>query len=187
MYFIETVNSLISFIENLNKWKKILTSTEQENLKDIDKADIKIFNGIVNVVSSPNSNINISINNYYNGSNFSLDYEQASLIKKNIPLYTSNSQENLEYKNSEVISNALIYFVQTNIKSEKANIAICEKVSKRPIKTIFDNDEIKKEILENPYNDNFIVDIEVQYRENKPALYTILKLKEKWENENLGL
>ena len=63
-------------------------------------------------------------------------------------------------------------------------MAICEKISKKPIQTLIENENIKKEILENPYHYNFAVDMEVQYRANKPTLYVISQLKEKWENED---
>lgn len=55
------------------------------------------------------------------------------------------------------------------------------KFIKKEIKTIFMNDNIKNEILDNPYHYIFLVNIEVQYVDNDICLYRIVKLNDKIE------
>ncbi|MBR2148882.1 MAG: hypothetical protein IJ965_05590 [Campylobacter sp.] len=177
--FVENINTIASFIDNLNKCKNILVSQNKEESKQLDNKSIEIINGIGSAVSLPNTTINIS--NVYGNVSFHLDSNEAKIIKNNSLEYLSDKQEEVK---GDKMQNTLIYFVQTNTKSAKADKAICEKISKQPVKTLFNNESDKKIILENPYNYNFAVDMEVQYRNEKPALYVILQIRDKWENQN---
>ncbi|RAX57412.1 hypothetical protein CCZ01_06125 [Helicobacter monodelphidis] len=183
--FAENANSIISFIEKINKYKTMLLSSNKERIiqeKDIDKSAIKELDTIANAISNnPNANIQI---NTFNNCSFSLDSQESTQIQKNSQQYLSDSHSNEDKSRSQIVSNALISFVQTNTKSKKADKAICEKISKKEVKTFIENTEVKKNILKNPYKYNFIVDLEVQYKDNKPTLYTILQLKEKFENDD---
>ncbi|MBD5167311.1 MAG: hypothetical protein HDT11_00215 [Helicobacter sp.] len=178
--FMENANVIVSFIENLNKYKNALIASTQNNPQNLDEDIVKNINGIGNVVSSPNASI--SIYNDFSNATFNLNFDETRILKENSLKYLPNKLE--EKTNSDFVKNALIYFVQTNIQSKKADKAICEKISKRPIKVLIENENIRKEILQNPYHYNFAVDMEVQYRANKPILYVVSQLKEKWENED---
>lgn len=127
-------------------------------------------------------NADITINNITH--NFNLNASESRDIQPRISHYlASQADQEDDLGKSNIIHNALIYYHQTNIKKDKSNKAICEKVSIKPIKTIPNNEEIRAKILENPYGYNFIVDLEVQYRNGKPALYTILKLIDRDEKD----
>ena len=74
----------------------------------------------------------------------------------------------------------LIRFVQTRKDNKDyGNKSICEDLTKKEIKTIFANDSIKYEILDNPYQYAFLVDLEAQYINGEIKLYKITNLKDK--------
>lgn len=179
---IENINSVVTFLESLNKYKEIFKEAKMESIQEGDIQIIKNLGGISSVIKNcPNANI--IINNPT--TIFSLSTSESQKIQPQISDYlSSQTSQEKHLTQNDTIDNALIYYHQTNVEKDKLNKAICEKVSKKPVQTIFGDEDIKTKILENPYGYNFVVDLEVQYREDKPTLYTILRLKNRFKKDN---
>ena len=74
--------------------------------------------------------------------------------------------------------------VRGDPKAKTGDKGIIESVSKSAVKLLFTSENIKKGIVEapaNPFQQAFIVDVEVKTANEKPALYKILELKDSFE------
>jgi len=80
----------------------------------------------------------------------------------------------------------LLYFTQARNEPKKnvGDRAIIESICPYPLKTIFDNDNVKAKIIlgtENFFRFYYIVDVAVETVDGKPMLYRIINLHDKIE------
>ncbi len=82
-------------------------------------------------------------------------------------------------------TNVVMYWWQArNDTSQTGDRVIIESISKRPVKVVFESEQIKADILkidENLFKHAFIVDVDVETVEGKPALYKVVTLHEEIE------
>lgn len=186
--FLEFINALPEFITNLKKCKTTLLSSDKNQKKDLKVDHVETVQNMSNIVlnGGKNSSLTLQINgNIYNNCTINIDANEARDLKKETEKFLE-SQKNTTLQinnNDKIMKNVLIYFTQTNTQSDKADKAICEKISKKPIRIFIADKELKKKILENPYAYNFVVNLEVQYKEDKPILYVIQDCLDKFPNE----
>lgn len=72
----------------------------------------------------------------------------------------------------------LLYWYQArnDPKSNVGDKAIIESIQSNPTKTIFNNDNIKSQMIygENPFKSAYVVDVEIETIQGKPTLYKIM-------------
>lgn len=175
------INTTTEFIKKIIDLKNyFLNNTENNsNLPSIEEA--KFISDISKPISIVN---NGTINVYENNDNISVNITKDENIK--IQENTTKYIEKIKDEKKNYFKDKLIYFVQTrNDNKDYGNKSICKDISDKELKTIFDNERIKEDILDNPYHYAYLVDLEVQYVGDEPKLYKIVKLNDKIEiNEN---
>lgn len=121
----------------------------------------------INVKGDVNAPINITINK----SEAKTMKENANTVKKIV-----NSEEIEE--ESKTFTKVLIEMHKaTKTQKKVKDSAYCDDIVKgKAIATIIDNDEDKKLILEDPFNNYFLVDIEIAKSNNEIKLYRVTKL-----------
>lgn len=79
--------------------------------------------------------------------------------------------------------NAVLYFFQTrdDTRSETGDKAVIERLARTPVRTKFATEEAKARVLgieENIFRNGFVVDVRVETIDEKPVLYTVLRVHE---------
>lgn len=145
-----------------------------------DKKDLDQLNSIVNLnANSPDSQMNFAANNGATQTiNLSINYTEANAIQNGI----KKEFEKLKESSPAFYNKQLLRWYQTRFdnKSEFGDKAIIENISKKPIRVIFDNEHIKRNIINTsdftkPWQElAYIVDVEVLFLDEKPRTYKIL-------------
>lgn len=185
--FIENVNTIVGFADNLKRAIKYYLTEEGEKPKTTinDLQDIStILNPVAKdkgsqmiVQTTINGNVELTIN---------LNSNDADAVQNRI------KQEITDLKIEEILKDTYdrvalkLYQARSDIKCKTGNKGIIEGINEKPLNIIFDNDEIKEQILQaeiNPLKSIFIVDTKIINVDKKPTIYKILKLHESFEIE----
>lgn len=119
----------------------------------------------------------VIINDTQKISKVEFNQQESKLITSNSSKYIKEMKEKDDEEKQNIYKDRLIRFVQTRTDNKDyGNKAICEDLSKKEIRTIFINENIKDEILDNPYQYGFLVDLEVQYINSEIKVYRVIKL-----------
>ena len=110
------------------------------------------------------------INNRY-------DSQQANAVQNSARRYLGPTLPTNQIMHDELLT---LHQVRGDTKSKTGDKGVIESISKAPVKLWFTSEQIKKDILEspdNPFQQIFVVDVEVKTADRKPALYKVLALK----------
>jgi hypothetical protein len=185
--FIENINSIIGFAENLKKVVKYYLYNEGEKpVNNIN--DLKDISTIINPVAKDNGS-QLIIQTVIHGNveyTINLNSNEANAVQNKIKqdIYDLKIEEVLNHTYERVALR--LFQARSNIKSNTGNKGIIEELVGKPLNIIFDNDETKELILQaeiNPLKSIFIVDAMIINVDKKPTIYKILKLHESFEIE----
>ena len=185
--FIENINTIIGFADNLKKVIRYYLNNDGE--KPVNTInDLKDISTIINPVAKDNGSQMI-IQTVINGNVeyiINLNSNDANAVQNKI------KQEITDLKIEEVLKDTYervalrLFQARSNIKSNTGNKGIIEELDGKPLNIIFDNDETKELILQaeiNPLKSIFIVDAMIINGDKKHTVYKILRLHESFEIE----
>jgi hypothetical protein len=185
--FIENVNTIVGFADNLKRAIKYYLTDEGEK-PETTINDLKDIATILNPVAKDkgsqmfvhttiNGNVELTIN---------LNSNDANTVQNRI------KQEILGLKIEEILNDTYervalkLYQARSDIRSKTGNKGIIEEIDEKPLNIVFHNDKTKEQILQaeiNPLKSIFIVDVKIINVDKKPTIYKILKLHESFEIE----
>lgn len=158
-------------------------------LKDrpaVDKVDLEQCSSILKPVAKDDAaQLNVAINYNAEVKNiFSLNYENANAIQNTI----GREIGSLAAPRHRVHQKVLMYWHQAknDPTATTGDKAIIEGITRRPIKVIFENDEMKSKLLQDPHNiflRAYIVDVVVETINDLPALYKVTHIHETFDRE----
>ncbi len=183
---LSNVNNIIQFC----KYIKFLIATFSEHQKEEAGSsgedylptpsihDYKDFREVTQIISNAQDSINfaakeitnhgpIYMNGHFNGN-------EAREIKNNI-------EKILNEKEAFIKEKQLFYWVQTNFtQTNTGNKGIIENIFKEPLRVIFNDTFTKNEMTISNNRTEwqkkfYIIDVEIQYADQKPKIYKILK------------
>lgn len=183
--FVENTNSLIEFFKFLKNMYELFKK-EPKEVHEITKSECTNLAKIINPVAKDEGS-QLIINTVINGNptfNYNMLNSDAIQISEEIEKYKLllNEPDNNKY------TKVLMYWYQVRdeIHARTGDKAIIEKISIRPLKVIFNTDELKQQILEdsaNFFRYAYVVDVELQTINSRPMLYNILNIHDKIEKE----
>ncbi len=173
------INTTTEFIKRMEKIKTFFVGNNSNKIKPtIEEAKM------LNAVAQPISIVNNGTINVINGNenvSLSINKEEYKAIHTSTAKYIEENKDKKE-ENNNIFKDRLIHFVQTRSDNKDyGNKSICENISDKEIKTNFKNEQIKNDILNNPYHFAFLVDLEVQYINDEAKIYKIINLNNKIE------
>lgn len=181
---ISNINIMIDFIRNL---KFVYNFFNKKDFKidknDTDSPSIEITQNFTNLTKPI---INYGIINMYSPAapdeNLIIKNEAAKTIAKNAKYYIKSKEEDkIETNRIESYLNQSLIFKQTRTDNKKGTKALCKNIYNKEVEVKFGNDFIRKSIIEedkNPLLATYIVDIDVEFKNKKPKVYTIVALKD---------
>lgn len=172
------LNTTIDFIKRISDLKSFFLGQKDYIVPTIEEA--KMLHSINMPIQTLNNYGTIVVNDTNKTESIKFDLDESKKIIKTTDKFIEMEKKKEDEENQNIFADRLIEFVQTRTDNrDYGNKSICESISKKEIKTIFENDTIKNDILDNPYHYGFLVDLEVQYINQEPKLYKIIKLKDK--------
>jgi len=178
---VEHGKTLIGFLVDLKKAVKYLKHEEAERPAGLDKARLERISRIVQPTAKDNPDSQINIYYVEKGGKIA-DTLNVSMAEANV-IQNSVRREIglLKEPVSGMKENAVLYFFQTrdDTRSETGDKAIIESISRVPVRTKFATEEAKSRVLGiegNIFHNAFVVDVRVETINDKPVLYTVLRV-----------
>lgn len=176
---IENMNSIISFVEYLKTSYDYFKGNAEKPQYDYSKNDCIDFKESLEQIASDNgSNMQVNLEGCTINQNFNISYTDANAIQNII---------NKKLEEKEVITDFYdVAFrweqVNKNDKSKSVDKGIIDCITDIPVKTIVEDENIKKSMVsqnqDNPFKKVYLVDVKVAYiKDNIPSFYKILSLK----------
>lgn len=173
--------SLSGFVTHLNELVQWLLGARSSGLSRPTTKEAKnIIDFLEPVARDSGSNIAIQFNAPIHVEHLTLhiDSQQANaiqnrakrLVEPALPLNQTHPDELL-----------VLHQVRGVPSSRAGDLGIIESISSRPVRLVFSSDDLKRAIIElpeNPFQQAYLVDVEVRTVDGKPALYKILNLKD---------
>lgn len=191
---IEHGRTLLGFVIDLKKVLGYLKKESPDKPEGLDKAKLDRVIRIVQPTAKDSPGAQFSI--YYVENGKIADTINLNVMEANAIQNTARTEiEKLSVPVAGFHENSVLYFFQTrdDTQSETGDKSIIERLSKNPVKTKFATAESKAKILGiegNIYHNAFIVDVRVETIDDKPILYTVLRVHEvipKPKQDNLPL
>lgn len=174
---ISAINAYFELWHNLKTIKQ--QSIEQiSQEKYIDKAMAK---DLANIISLLNIGADAQITNNFNNAHITINQNTFNIYSDNLECIAKIKGFDEKIEAKTIFENMLIEFYQTtNTQKPKAHKAYCYNLSKSAKNIFIDDDQLKQEMLENPYHYEFLVDLEVYKDENdRIKTYRAYNYKEK--------
>lgn len=177
-----SLNEWLNYAKSVMEW---LNGRVAHRPKNLSKQDLKQWNNILEPIAKDSgSQINFAVNG--NGNviqQYFISSSEAKNAQTSIAAYADTLDETDKNLHKKVV---MVWFqAKFDSQSDTGNKAIIEKISKNPIKVLFENNAIKKEMLlgderyAKPWHElAYIVDVQVQTINNQPKVYTIVKYYE---------
>lgn len=176
------INTTLDFIGRIKQLKDyFLNNTPTEIVPTIEEA--KMMQTIGAPIQALHNNGGTIIFNIGSQTEaLKITQDETKLLDNRTHLYIQQKKQETEEAKNNIFTNRLIKFVQTRADNKDyGNKSICESISKYEIKTIFSNEDIKNNILDNPYHYAYLVDLEVQYIGGDAKIYQIIAINDKVE------
>lgn len=180
---IEHGRTLVGFLVDLKKAVKYLKHEETERPANLDKPRLERISRMVQPTARDNPEAQINIFYVERGGKLA-DTLNISMAEANVIQNKARREIGLlREPTSGIRENAVLYFFQTrdDAKSAAGDRAIIESLSRSPVKTKFATEEAKARVLGiegNIFHHAFVVDVRVETIDERPVLYTVLKLNE---------
>ena len=171
---IEQVVDYIKSYLNIEK-KSINEIRENKHYNSVNADAISKFIAPVEE-NNPNSSISIAVDGNRNNV-FVIHNDDIPKIKESVSLVKSIINDGSE-ENTNLYKKVLIEMHKaTNTEKKVKDSAYCDDILKdKAVPTIIEDPEDKKLILQDPFNNYFLVDIEVMKRADEIKLYRVTKL-----------
>lgn len=162
---INAINNYFNFFISLKSLIIDKTAKEIQTIKYINKKTLK---NIENIINLHNPNADALIFNNINKQVINIDAITYPAYKENINTI-ANIKGYKEKKEIKIIfENMLIEFYQTtNTEKDLKHKAYCYNLDNKPKDIIITDKTLKAEMLQNPYNYKFLVDLEIYKDENE--------------------
>ena len=173
--FVEHANTVIGFTSYLKNGVEWLSGKKDKNQDDdLGKASLDAFKNLVGVTAKDSASVMVFVTQ---NNNFNIDSTQARAVRDGVALELEKTKTPV----AGIKKNAVLYWYQARNGLQAAgDKAVIESISRSPVKTMFQNDELKNEILlktgQNPFKIAFVVDVIVESIDDKPILYTVQSL-----------
>jgi hypothetical protein len=181
-------NTVLGFAKHLKAAIDWLRNPDREKKPVISRNTLTNVSSIVDPVAKDSAsqiNIHTEIHNHapvY----ISVNSQEANAVQNNV-------RTELELLSAPIVgrhNRVVMYWWQTrNDTSQAGDRVIIESISTRPVKVIFESEKTKLDILrldENLFKYAFIVDVDVETVENRPALYKVIRVHEEIEKPTTG-
>ncbi len=174
--FAKYIKTALDFFLGRAKEGVELEKTNYENLNNILEPVAKDKASQLNITPVVNGDLNFNIS--INVNSIEANAAQNEIRKK---------LESLKEPMVGYHKKVLLYWYQArkDMKSAAGDRAIVENIYGAPVKVIMDED-VKADMLgvsENPFKMAYIVDVEVQTIRNKPTIYKIVRLHDKFRQD----
>lgn len=181
--FIIDFNNLTQFTNYLRLAYNYFLGKSSEKPK-LDRVDHHQLAKIVKpIVRDNGSQLNVYVN--VNGDvkqHFHIDSIEANASQNSIKRALDDMTRVKERHNQKVV--LYWYQARNDLAARVGDKAIIESVAPKPVKTIFDTERIKSEMLlasgENPFLWAYVVDVVVDTINERPALYKVVRCHEKF-------
>lgn len=175
--FMENTNTLVQFSSYLKSSYDFLTGKSREK-PQVQKQDLENFSKIVEpVVKDNGSQLNISVSSGGNVINtFIINSTEANAAQNQIMRAIAEFREPETRLHKQVV----LYWHRAgrDPSSHVGDRAVIESISPSPVKTVFEDERTKAEMIlsdPNPFRSAFIVDVFVETINGRPALYKIVE------------
>ena len=156
-----------------------LNGNREADAKEYTKREYKNFHDIVNpVVNDTKSELKIE-----NSGNINIG--SVTLIQNFNSGNTAQNRTDHYIGMSNIPANGLhtdmllrLYQTRNDPKGKTGDRGIIDKLSSKHVKLAFASDDIKSQILEDPYGKIYQVDVDVQSIDDQPRLYKVVELKD---------
>lgn len=175
--------TLLGFLGELKKAVRFLLKQENEpKPESLDKARLERIEKMVQPTARDVGGAQITIIVEKGGNlcdSLTLGVMEANAIQNSVRRELDQLREPVAGYHDDVV----LYLFQTrdDTKSETGDKAIIERFGKSPVRTRFATEEAKAKVLGIPNNifrNAFLVDVRVDTIEDKPVLFTVLRVKE---------
>lgn len=171
--FLGSLNDVVQFFLGKPNGTKQPTKKEAEEI-------IKIFEP---VARDSGSQLNVQFNGTVNieAIHYHYNSQEANAVQNSARRYLGPTLPTNQILHDETL---VLHQVRGDSKSKSGDKGIIDSISQRPVKLLFTSEKIKNDILEspdNPFQQVFVVDVEVKTADGKPALYKVLALKDSFE------
>ena len=184
---LENTHTTIEFVKKVIELKDYFLNKNTDSIEEFQPTigEAKMMNAISNHSQNVYSNCTINIYDNNQIEEVKFNEVESKQISKNTMEYISYLKENEKDEKETVLKDRVIKLVQRRFDdNSKGNKAICEHISKKEITTVFENDDIRKSILDEANDYLFVVDMEIQYSNSQPILYKVLQINDKIEIDN---
>jgi hypothetical protein len=177
-------NTVVKFAEHLKKgWQALFKGTKDKS--ELEKSTLKTLSDILlPIAKDSGSKIEITTGDIYTGNVYNTinyDSKGSTRIRKQAELEINKKEQ----AKLHIYKKQTLIFFQTrnqigNTTGDKGRI---EAISKKEVKIIFEDDDLKQTILSSPDNlfkNAYIVDVEVGFMNDKPITYKVTALHEKF-------
>jgi hypothetical protein len=175
-------NSVLTFYKHVKAAVDYLSGTTADK-PNLDKVSLQNIANIVEPIAKDRgSQMNFG---HVGQLVINIDYPKANAIQNAARREIALLNEPV----SGVHEKVLFYWFQAraDTKSKSGDRGIIESITRQPVKTIFANDIIKAQMMmesENPFKEAYIVDVGVETIRERPSLYKIISLHEKFPRED---
>jgi hypothetical protein len=179
--FISDTNNLIEFSKYLKSAYGYLTGKSNERVQ-LQKQDYTNLSKIVEPVAKDNGS-QMNFSTVVNGNvinNFYINSTEANAAQNT----ARREIEQFREPETRVHNQVVLYWYRASRDTDKqvGDRAIIESISPSPVKTVFENEKTKAEMIlsdPNPFLSAYVVDVFVDTIKGKPALYKIIHLHDR--------
>lgn len=179
---IESLNRYFTFWENLRKIKNASVQEIKDDEK-LNKNSIKCVEGILQIYDI---GANATISNSFNTQNIIIGKESVKDFKEAVQMIKDIKHLGDKSEAKTIYPHMMIEFYQTtNTQKDIKHKAYCYDLSPTAKGIIISDETLKAQMLENPYNYRFLVDLEVYKDESGQILnYRAFNYHDKIEKES---
>lgn len=172
--FAEHANAILDFGNHLMNILSYLRGEKTDNPPPLTQQSLTNINKFVEPIAKDSGSV-VQIE----GSNnmIIINSAQAADIQKNALSELSKLNTPL----TGIQKNVLLYFRQARADNRQGDKGVIEAISNKEIKVIFDTPELKNRMIhqaERIFGKAYLVDVNVQTVNDKPALYTVVNFHE---------
>lgn len=178
-WILDHIEVLAGFVTNLNDIMAFFIGTEKPKDAPSPHQARQIANIIEPVAKDGGSQMNITINGPVTVHNhFTINSLEANALQNGVQRYVGPQLPLTGVYRDQLMT---LEQVKNSAKAKTGDRGIIEGLSVRPVRLRFLNDDSKRRVLDleqNPFQSIFLVDVEMRSVSGKPALYTVLDVKD---------
>lgn len=178
MAFAEHTNTVIDFTKHIKGLTSYLLGKTNLRPSGLSKPSLNRLIKIVEPVAiDGGSTLQIDASNNTGNIEINISSSEANTIQNRANKELEKMREPVNGLHIKV----LLYWAQARHDNKKGDKGIVESISRREIKVVFANKDLKKEMIRNQphiFNVAYLVDIDVQTINDRPAVYKVVKFHE---------